>query len=184
MVWKLTNEEVEQMKKIGYSDFAIKLFNEKVNFGILEEPDVSLTTTNQNGHIVTLYLKVEDGHIIKDAKFQYVGCAALAIFCAVATELAKNKSISEAKKISVKDLTEKVGNLPKNHLHYPEFVVATLKETIEIFERRKMLTIKEHDEYVHFCGLTGKELENFSSFCSVCSKVQECENDHVIVEHH
>ncbi len=45
----------------------------------------------------------------------------------------------------------------------------------------KVLSDEEHDNYVHFCGLTGKEVEDQGIACKViCDRHLECLQDHAI----
>jgi hypothetical protein len=44
----------------------------------------------------------------------------------------------------------------------------------------KVLTKKEHDRYVHLCGLTGKQLERQHDPCLDCLVILDCFRDHAI----
>jgi len=167
----------------GYSEMAIELFDNKVNIGILKDSNLSFSYTGPCGDTMILHMAVGDGKVIDDISFQYIGCPASAASGSALTILVKGKPLKEAGKVTPEEILEYLGGLPKDHYHCPLLAATTLKKAIEVYENRKRLTSKEHDEYVHFCGLTGKELEELSDIsCSNCPIVLACENDHTIIE--
>lgn len=44
----------------------------------------------------------------------------------------------------------------------------------------KVLSNGEHDNYIHFCGLTGLQLENLKIACCTCDRQLECMKTHSI----
>ena len=70
---KLTREKLELLKGAGYSGRAIELYVNKVNVGLIENPDVALAYTGPCGDTIKLYLKMNKNKVIEDAKFQYFG---------------------------------------------------------------------------------------------------------------
>ncbi len=75
---KRIRENLELLKAAGYSGKAIELYRNKVNVGLIENPDVALAYTGPCGDTITLYLIINKDKIIEDAKFQYLGCPASA----------------------------------------------------------------------------------------------------------
>ena len=75
---KLTKEKFELLKDVGYSEKVIELYMNKVNVGVIENPDVSLAYRGPCGDIMKLYLKISNDTVIEDAKFHYLGCPAAA----------------------------------------------------------------------------------------------------------
>ena len=52
-----------------------------------------------------------------------------------------------------------------------------------ILDPRKVLTDEEHEDYVHLCGLTGRELEELpEAHCEECPRLPDCLWDHRLSE--
>jgi metal-sulfur cluster biosynthetic enzyme len=95
------------------------------------------------GDMVAVYLKVDDAtKVITDIKFQSYGCASNIATGSIITELAKGKTIDEAKKISWKEASEALGGLPKVKVHCSVLAVEGLREAITNYEEKHGL-IKE-----------------------------------------
>lgn len=89
------------------------------------------------GDVMKVYLKVDKKtNRIKDIKFQTMGCAAAIATSSMITELAKGKTIKQAKNISNKDIANKLGGLPKLKMHCSNLAVDTLRKAIEDFEKK------------------------------------------------
>jgi NifU-like protein involved in Fe-S cluster formation len=180
---ELTDNQKGSMIKAGYSEKAIKLFIEQVNCGKIEYPDFFEFNIGPCGDLVFLYLNLGKNEIIKDLKFHYIGCPALSSSCSALTLLVIGKKITTVESISSKELLAFTEGLPQDHYHCPVLVCETFKKIIKSYEKRLKLSKEEHDKYIHFCGLTGSELENLKeSPCSNCQKVKDCENDHIIIK--
>lgn len=44
----------------------------------------------------------------------------------------------------------------------------------------KILTVEEHNDYVHLCGKTGAEVENDLSLCNKCKTFYKCLKSHMV----
>ncbi|MFB0522481.1 MAG: iron-sulfur cluster assembly scaffold protein, partial [Candidatus Bathyarchaeia archaeon] len=110
---KLTKEQFELLKDIGYSLKVIELYTDKVNVGVIENPDVNLAYKGQCGDTMKLYLEISNDNVIEDAKFQYSGCPALASSGSAITRIAKGKTLEEAKNITEQDILHELGGLPE-----------------------------------------------------------------------
>ena len=95
-----------------YSAEILDHFQHPRNAGDLEAPASSVQMENPAcGDILKLSLKLE-GRRIADIRFRAQGCVP-AIACGSAiTELAKGKTVEEARQISKEDLLRKVGGVP------------------------------------------------------------------------
>ena len=150
----------------------------KVNSKIL----VCHTESSDSGECLRLCLRIQGGRII-NGSYIHQGCPALVATAAATIDLAIGKTIEEASSFTISDVWQVLGSLPHGHDEHVDFSLRTLHETLMIFSKQKQLTDKEHEEYIHFCGLTGKELEALShGICSNCELVQNCENDHILIE--
>ena len=130
------------MKIIGnnYSSEVMKHFSKPKNMGEMKSPDAVGELGNPVcGDVMKIYLKIgknENGEeIIKDIKFQTMGCAAAIATSSMVTELAKGKTLEEAKKITNKDVAESLKGLPPIKMHCSNLAADALRKAIENWER-------------------------------------------------
>ena len=127
------------LEKSGYSEKAIKNYEDRINVGTIENADVILDHTGPCGDTISLYLKVDADSRIRDAKFLYLGCPGLASSVSMLTRLIKGKTIEETKEISEHDIISELGGLPKSKLDCPKLAIATLQKAIAKYEGNKSL---------------------------------------------
>ena len=137
-----------------YSETVMDHFRSPRNVGTMDDADgVGEVGNPMCGDIMTMYLNIKDDRI-EDIKFQTFGCGAAIAVSSMLTEMAKGKSIEEAKKISNKDVAEALGGLPKNKLHCSNLGADALHSAIKAYEDRKaakpkgQLKRKEKHEHV------------------------------------
>lgn len=123
---------------IPYSEKVIEHFKNPRNVGRMEDYDAKATEGSPAcGDMVTLYLKVdEETKTIKDIKFESYGCASNIATGSIITELAKGKTLDEARKISWKAAAEELGGLPAVKVHCSVLAVDTLRAAIRNYEER------------------------------------------------
>ncbi len=123
---------------IPYSEKVIEHFKNPRNVGRLEDYDAKATEGSPAcGDMVTLYLKVdEETKTIKDIKFESYGCASNIATGSIITELAKGKTLDEARKISWKAAAEELGGLPAVKVHCSVLAVDTLRAAIRNYEEK------------------------------------------------
>lgn len=130
----MTEEKEKKYTERGfldYSDKVIELFRNPKNVGELEDSDVTVQEGDPTcGDTIQLSLKFED-NVIKDVKFLSFGCAANIATGSVLTEMIKGKTIEEAKKITMQDVTKEVGGLPSVKLHCATLATRALKKALE-----------------------------------------------------
>lgn len=178
----VTDEDLLNLEKSGYSKKAIKYFLEQTSLGTIDYPDIEHIQIGECGDIMILFINLCEGPILQELKFRYVGCPALAASGASMVKLAKGKDISEAEKITEKDIMEDVETLPEDHLHCPILAVKTLRGALDALKNKKLLSKEDHDNYIHLCGLTGRQVDAMPvTNCENCSMVKECEEDHIIL---
>ncbi|MFH1521554.1 MAG: iron-sulfur cluster assembly scaffold protein [archaeon] len=78
----------------------------------------------------------KENFIISDIKFQTMGCAAAIATSSMATEMAKGKTLDEAKKITNVDVAKALGELPPIKIHCSNLAADTLKKAIENWENK------------------------------------------------
>ncbi len=86
------------------------------------------------GDMMKIYIKVgrneQDQEIIKDIKFQTLGCGAAIAASSMLTEVAKGLTLDKAQKITREDIVEKLGGLPKEKIHCSVLAQDGLKKAI------------------------------------------------------
>lgn len=126
-----------------YSKKVMKHFLHPKNAGRLKKADgVGRVGNIQCGDIMHVYIKVvknkKGQEFIKDIKFQTLGCPAAIACNSVVTQLAKDKTIEQALKITNKDIIKIIGKLPPTKYHCSLLGEQALTEAIyDYFKRRR-----------------------------------------------
>jgi len=130
--------------KFPYSDKVLEHFKNPRNVGELEDPDGKGTEGSPAcGDMVSVTITVDEkSSIITDIKFQSYGCASNIATGSIITELAKGKTLDEAKKITWKEAADALGGLPPIKAHCSVLAVEGLRAAISDYEERHGL-IKE-----------------------------------------
>jgi len=130
--------------KFPYGEKVLEHFKNPQNVGKIEDADgKAIVGSPACGDMVAVYLKVDEKeHRITDIKFESYGCASNIATGSIITELAKGKTIDEAKLISWKDASEALGGLPKIKAHCSVLAVEGLREAITNYEEKHGL-VKE-----------------------------------------
>lgn len=125
------------MGNMDYSKTVMDHFQNPRNMGELDGADAEATIGNPScGDVMKLMIKVRDDKI-EDIKFQTFGCAAAIASSSMTTELAKGKSLDEALKITNKDVSLALGELPPIKMHCSNLAADALKKAIENFKSKK-----------------------------------------------
>lgn len=113
-----------------YSAELLDHFQNPRNAGEIEAPDASARLENPAcGDILELALKLEGKHI-SDIRFRAKGCVPAMACGSAITELAKGKSIEEARQIGREDLLQKVGGVPEASSHACQLAIDTLRRAL------------------------------------------------------
>lgn len=121
------------LKKSGYSDRAIEYYLKKMNVGRIKNPTVHEAYTGPCGDTMEVYLKIE-ADVIKDAKFQAVGCAGAFTSGSALMEIVKGKTLDEAEKIGEEDIISFLGGIPKQKFHCACLAKRTLHRTLKKYK--------------------------------------------------
>jgi nitrogen fixation NifU-like protein len=162
-----------------YSKTVMDHFKKPRNVGEIENADgIGQIGNPVCGDMMTIYLDVEDD-VIKDIKFQTFGCGAAIAVSSMLTELAKGKTLEEAKKITNRDVAKALDGLPKNKLHCSNLGADALHAAIKNYEDRKagkvMPDDNQEDKHEHdhdekcYCPYCDAELGDGQTFCKSCS---------------
>ena len=120
-----------------YSEKVMDHFANPRNVGEIPDADgVGKVGNPQCGDVMWLYIKVKD-NIITDIKFKTFECGAAIATSSMITELARGKTLEEAKKISRADVAENLGGLPPVKMHCSNLAADALREAIKDYEAKK-----------------------------------------------
>ena len=124
---------------LQYSKKTMQHFLKPKNMGIIKNPDgVGKVGNPQCGDIMNVYIKVnKKNNTIKDIKFKTFGCASAIASSSVTTQLAKGKTLSDAKKITQPQITKALHGLPKIKVHCSSMASEALKLAIKDYEMKK-----------------------------------------------
>ena len=137
---------------LPYTEKVMEHFKNPRNVGKLEDANAKATEGSPAcGDMVSVYLKVNDEtKRIDDVTFESYGCASNIATGSIITELAKGKTLDEAKKITWKQASDELGGLPPLKTHCSVLAVDSLRAAIENYEEthglvkeRKATTVEE-----------------------------------------
>ncbi|MGI6034742.1 MAG: Fe-S cluster assembly scaffold protein NifU [Limnochordia bacterium] len=120
-----------------YSEKVMEHFTNPRNVGEVEQADGEGQVGNPIcGDIMKLSIKVEDDRIV-DIKFKTFGCGAAIASCSMLTEMAKGKTLEEARAITNRDVAEALGGLPSVKMHCSNLAADALQEAIDDYLSKK-----------------------------------------------
>lgn len=120
-----------------YSQKVMDHFLNPRNVG--EIPDADGTGEVGNpvcGDMMTFYIKVKDNRLA-DVKFKTFGCGAAIAVSSMVSEMAINRTIEEALKITNASVAEELGGLPANKMHCSNLGADALHKAIEDYLSKK-----------------------------------------------
>ena len=120
-----------------YSDKVMDHFTNPRNVGEMPDADgIGKVGNPQCGDVMWLYIKVKDD-IITDIKFKTFGCGAAIATSSMITEIAKGKTLEEAKKISRGDVADALDGLPPVKMHCSNLAADALLAAIKDYESKR-----------------------------------------------
>ena len=130
--------------KFPYNETVLEHFRHPHNVGKIEEPDgKAIEGSPACGDMVAVYINVDDeGKTIDDIKFESYGCASNIATGSIITDLAKGKTLEEARKITWKQAADALGGLPKIKAHCSVLAIEGLRSAIQNYEEKHGL-VKE-----------------------------------------
>jgi len=130
--------------KFPYSETVLEHFRHPHNVGKIEDADgKAIEGSPACGDMVAVYIKVDPKtKTISDIKFESYGCASNIATGSIITELARGKTLDEAKKITWKEASDALGGLPKIKAHCSVLAIEGLRSAIQNYEERHGL-VKE-----------------------------------------
>jgi nitrogen fixation NifU-like protein len=127
---------------LNYNKKVMKLFMNPKNMGEIKNADGIGKVGNPTcGDIMWVYIKVgkdkNKKEIIKDIKFKTFGCAAAIATSSMITQVARGKTLEEAKKIKYKEVVDSLGGLPSIKVHCSQLATEALNKAILDYKNKK-----------------------------------------------
>jgi len=123
-----------------YTEKVMDHFSNPRNIGEIENADgVGEVGNPVCGDMMSFYINVKDDKIA-DIKFKTFGCVAAIAVSSMVTEMARGKTLAEAKKITKKSVAESLDGLPKEKMHCSNLGADALARAIEDFENKQPTT--------------------------------------------
>lgn len=151
-----------------YSDKVMDHFMNPRNVGEIDNPDgVGEVGNPVCGDMMTFHIKVNDDHL-EDVKFKTFGCGAAIAVSSMVSEMAKGKTLEEAKKITPESVAKELEGLPKQKMHCSNLGAQALNKAIEDYEAKKTgkaagQEMSDVEKCCPFC-----DVEEMQPFCQPC----------------
>jgi len=127
--WDKFEEMVRAKMLEVYSEAAVEHSMNPRNLGELADADGFARVTGPCGDTMQLWRKLK-GETILEASFLTDGCGTSVASGSMVTELARGKKLSQARRISQKDVLKALGGLPEESEHCALLAADTLKAAI------------------------------------------------------
>ena len=129
--------EFDELQDMVLAD-ARKIYSETVidhalnprNLGVTQDADSLAEVTGSCGDTMKIWIRVNND-AIADATFMTDGCGTAIASGSMVTEMAKDKSISQAQKINQQGVLDALGGLPLESEHCALLAADTLKAAIK-----------------------------------------------------
>lgn len=104
---------------------------QKINFGEMEDADVVSDYRNQGcGDGYRIFLRVEGGRIV-DSSYTTTGCGFGLAALAIVTDLARGRTLEEARAISTDDINAGLDGFPPRRQNYPESALEAFQQALD-----------------------------------------------------
>ena len=124
-----------------YSKTIIDRFLHPKNVGKIKNADGIGDTQNLRcGDLMKIYITVgkKDGkEVIKDAKFETIGCGHAISISDMICDLVKGKTFAEALKVSYEAIVDEIGPIPPVKMHCAKLAQTAMKAAIEDYKNKK-----------------------------------------------
>lgn len=128
-----------------YSKKLIRHFTHPHNWGALKNADAEASVRNPIcGDTTRIYIRVGKNkrgeEIIKNIKFETLGCGAAIATASAMTEMVKNKKLDSALKITLQDITKELEGLPSAKMHCGKLAINALRKAVKKYQDRELDT--------------------------------------------
>ncbi|MCZ7554819.1 MAG: iron-sulfur cluster assembly scaffold protein [Bacteroidia bacterium] len=125
----MDEQRKEFLLALGYAPKAVDVLDRELHLGVLEHASTQTRHQATCGDVLELWLRIEDD-VIRDAAFQYAGCAGLQASASGLTELIIGMHIDDAERLDVADIVGFLGAIPLNKYECAEASRNTLRKAI------------------------------------------------------
>jgi len=134
-----------------YSQKVLDHFMKPHNVGKIDNADVeAIEGSPACGDQVSITMNIDEKtNVISDIKFQSYGCASNIATGSIITDMAKGKTLEEAKNITWKQAAEELDGLPPAKMHCSVLAVDTLRTAIKKYEINHSLIEEEKYNFNH-----------------------------------
>lgn len=140
---QLQEQIMEQIRK-KYSETVIDYWQHPRNFHKIENPDGYASVKGSCGDTMEMFIKMKEEKI-SECSFQTDGCATTIVCGGVATEMAQNKSLTQALALISADVILKhLGGLPESDVHCAQLASETLRRALADYLYQKKAPWKKH----------------------------------------
>ena len=140
---ELQEQILEQIRK-RYSETVIDHWQNPRNFRKIENPDGYAKMKGPCGDTMEMFLKINN-ESISESGFQTDGCGTTIVCGSLATELALNKSFTQALAlISADEILKRLGGLPESDIHCAQLAAETLRRALADYLCQKRDPWKKH----------------------------------------
>ena len=120
-----------------YSEKVMEHFANPRNVGEIENADgIGEVGNPVCGDMMSFYIKVKNDRI-EDIKYKTFGCVAAIAVSSTVSELAKGRTLDEARAITKKAAAEALDGLPKEKMHCSNLGAKALSKAIEDYKERR-----------------------------------------------
>lgn len=124
-----------------YSKEVLQHFKKPRNQGTIKAADAVGQVGNAAcGDVMKIYLKFakeKNGTVIKNIKFETLGCAAAIAVSSAYTDRVKGKTLDEALAITKDDIVKDLGGLPPAKIHCSMLAIDALKQALNNYQDKK-----------------------------------------------
>jgi nitrogen fixation NifU-like protein len=125
-----------------YSKKVLEHFKNPHNQGSIKNADAVGEKGNATcGDVMKIYLKISKNKkgdsIIKDVKFETLGCAAAIAVSSALTDMVRGMTLKKALLVTKDNIVNDLGGLPVQKIHCSMLGVEALHEAIEKYSRNK-----------------------------------------------
>lgn len=144
-----------------YTKEVMEHYRNPKNVGKIDDADaVGEAGSLACGDALKIYLKISKEGIVTDAKFQTFGCGSAVASSSILTEMIIGKTLEEVKKITNKDIADKLGGLPPEKMHCSVMGHEALENALSGYFNEEVAP-SEKDKLVCKCfSVTEKQIIN------------------------
>jgi nitrogen fixation NifU-like protein len=140
---QLQEQIMKQIRK-EYSEIVIDHWQNPRNFSKMENPDGYAQVKGSCGDTMEMFVRMKDDRIA-ECTFQTDGCGTTIVCGSVASEVAKNKTFTQALAlISADEILKRLGGLPESDIHCAQLASETLRRALADYLFQKKAPWKKH----------------------------------------